>query len=80
MTYHKTLRLILGDQLNLSHSWYKQKDDDTLYLIAELKQETNYVKHHIQKLCAFFNAMENFATALKTAGFNVLNLITQANC
>lgn len=74
MTHHKTLRLILGDQLNPSHSWYKQKDDDTLYLIAELKQETDYVKHHIQKLCAFFNAMENFATALKTAGFNVLHL------
>lgn len=53
MTHHKTLRLILGDQLNPSHSWYKQKDDDTLYLIAELKQETDYVKHHIQKLCAF---------------------------
>jgi len=74
MTHHKTLRLILGDQLNPSHSWYKQKDDDTLYLIAELKQETDYVRHHIQKLCAFFNAMENFATALKTAGFNVLHL------
>ena len=74
MATYKTLRLILGDQLNPSHSWFKSKEDDVLYLIAELKQETNYVKHHVQKLCAFFNAMENFATALKSAGFNVLHL------
>jgi deoxyribodipyrimidine photolyase-related protein len=74
MAYYKTLKLILGDQLNPSHSWFKQKDPDTLFLIAELHQETGYVKHHIQKLCAFFCAMENFADALKTAGFNVLHL------
>ena len=74
MATYKTLRLILGDQLNPSHSWFKSKEDGVLYLIAELKQETNYVKHHVQKLCAFFNAMENFATALKSAGFNVLHL------
>ena len=74
MTNYKTVRLILGDQLNPSHSWFKHKDNDTLYLIAELKQETNYVKHHIQKLCAFFSAMANFASALKEAGFNVLHL------
>ncbi len=46
---YKTLRLILGDQLNASHNWYKEKDAQTLYVIAELKQETDYVKHHIQK-------------------------------
>ncbi|GAA60922.1 deoxyribodipyrimidine photolyase-related protein [Pseudoalteromonas sp. BSi20652] len=74
MKNYKTLKFILGDQLNPSHSWFKQKDDDTLYLIAELKQETDYVTHHIQKLCAFFNAMEKFAAALTTAGFNVLHL------
>ena len=32
----KCLRLILGDQLNASHSWFSDKDDDTLYVIAEL--------------------------------------------
>ena len=58
MATYKTLRLILGDQLNPSHSWFKSKEDDVLYLIAELKQETNYVKHHVQKLCAFFNAIK----------------------
>ena len=31
--YH-SLRLILGDQLNRSHSWYKEKDDGVLYVLA----------------------------------------------
>jgi deoxyribodipyrimidine photolyase-related protein len=74
MQTYKTLRLILGDQLNPSHSWFKHKDPNTLYLIAELHQETAYVKHHIQKLCAFFCAMHNFSSALKAANFNVLYL------
>ena len=43
-------------------------------MIAELHQETGYVVHHIQKLCAFFAAMEHFAIALRQAGFQVLHL------
>ncbi|MFP8965641.1 cryptochrome/photolyase family protein [Pokkaliibacter sp. CJK22405] len=66
-----TLRLILGDQLNAGHSWFRQSDDGVLYLIAELHEEATYVKHHIQKLCAFFLAMQTFATALKEAGHQV---------
>jgi deoxyribodipyrimidine photolyase-related protein len=71
--YHR-LRLILGDQLNASHSWYKEQDDGVLYVIAELHQEASYVRHHIQKLCAFFAAMEGFAQALTAAGHQVLHL------
>jgi deoxyribodipyrimidine photolyase-related protein len=71
--YH-TVRLILGDQLNAQHSWFESPDDCVLYLIAELKQETNYVKHHIQKLCAFFSAMEFFAIELAEKGHQVLHL------
>ena len=70
MTY-KQIRLILGDQLNAHHSWYQTLNSDTLYVIAELKQETGYVRHHIQKVCAFFAAMEQFATALTKAGHAV---------
>ncbi|KXF79952.1 cryptochrome/photolyase family protein [Enterovibrio coralii] len=71
--YH-TLRLILGDQLNASHSWYKEKDEGVLYLMAELRQETDYAKHHVQKVCAFFAAMAGFADALKRAGHHVFFL------
>ncbi|NVJ49368.1 MAG: cryptochrome/photolyase family protein [Gammaproteobacteria bacterium] len=70
----RRLRLILGDQLNAQHSWFQEKDPTTLYLIAELPQETRYVKHHVQKVCAFFAAMEAFAYALAKAGHQVLYL------
>ncbi|MGI5310627.1 cryptochrome/photolyase family protein [Rheinheimera sp. WS51] len=71
---YKNLRLILGDQLNAQHSWFKQKCPNTLYVMAELQQETNYVVHHVQKICAFFAAMSHFATALNAAGHKVLYL------
>ena len=71
---YPTLRLILGDQLNASHSWYREKDNDVLYVIAQLRQETSYVKHHVQKIAAFFSAMNAFANALTASGHNVLNL------
>ncbi|MEZ9237452.1 cryptochrome/photolyase family protein [Shewanella sp. 10N.286.52.A9] len=68
------LRLILGDQLNASHSWFRQTCPETLYVIAELKQETNYTRHHGQKVCAFFAAMAAFAKALQQAGHRVCYL------
>ena len=76
-TKYRRLRLILGDQLNASHSWFKDdklEQSETLYLIAELHQESHYVKHHEQKILAFFAAMEAFAGALNKAGFHVLHL------
>ncbi len=48
-----TIRLILGDQLNEQHSWYKNVDDAVCYVMFEMRQETDYVKHHIQKVVAF---------------------------
>ena len=74
MQQYHSLRLVLGDQLNSNHSWYQQVDEGVLYLIAELHQEAGYVKHHIQKITAFFLAMENFASQLKQAGHQVKHL------
>ncbi|WP_282449931.1 cryptochrome/photolyase family protein [Microbulbifer sp. CAU 1566] len=68
----KTLRLILGDQLNHKHSWFRSDDEDTLYFIAEMRQETDYVKHHIQKVVAFFEAMSAFAQWLEDRGKRVI--------
>ena len=68
----KKLRLVLGDQLNHKHSWYRGDDDDTIYFIAEMRQETDYVKHHIQKVVAFFEAMSAFAEWLQSRGKNVI--------
>ena len=68
----KTLRLILGDQLNINHSWLSKTDDNVIYVLAEMRQETDYVKHHIQKVVAFFLSMRNFASNLKSKNHNVI--------
>lgn len=70
----KTLRLILGDQLNYKHSWFKEVNPDVIYLIMELRQETDYVVHHIQKIIGFFAAMFNFAKYLEKKGHQVIHL------
>lgn len=71
---YQTVRLILGDQLNLQHSWFSDVENGVLYLIAELKQESEYVTHHIQKQVAFFLAMESFANTLAEQGHHVEHL------
>ncbi len=68
----KTLRLILGDQLNYQHSWFEKKEKHVIYVLMELRQETDYVAHHIQKVVAFFEAMEAFAKHLKKEGHEVV--------
>lgn len=68
------IRLILGDQLNQQHSWFEAKSPNVCYLIVEVLQETNYVTHHVQKLCGFFAAMQEFAEALTASGHHVKHL------
>lgn len=60
----RTLRLILGDQLNYEHSWFDEDVEDIDYVLMEIRSETDYVKHHIQKLVAFFASMREFANYL----------------
>lgn len=67
----KILRLVLGDQLNPQHSWWSKVDNEITYLMVELRQESTYTVHHIQKLCGFFLSMRNFANHLKQAGHRV---------
>ena len=67
-----TLRLILGDQLNSTHSWFSKTDDSVTYLMMEMRQETDYVTHHIQKVVGFFLSMRGFAEKLRNAGHRVL--------
>ena len=68
----KTLRLLLGDQLNHHHSWFSNTDKNHIYFIAEMEQETNYVVHHIQKVVAFFKSMRNFADWLTARNHTVI--------
>ena len=74
MPQQKILRLILGDQLNERHSWFKTADKQVTYVMMEIRQETDYVKHHIQKVAAFFAAMRAFAKRLSELGHRVIYL------
>ena len=66
-----TLRLLLGDQLNPQHSWFATRDDGVVYVLMEVRQETDYVLHHAQKILAIFAAMRDLARHLRDAGHRV---------
>ena len=72
MPQQKTLRLILGDQLDELHAWFKTPDKNVTYVMMEIRQETDYVKHHIQKVAAFFAAMRAFSARLSKLGHTVI--------
>ena len=68
----KTLRLILGDQLNSNHSWFQKVDNSVEYVLMEVASETDYVRHHIQKVIGFFAAMREFSKELQVKGHRVI--------
>ena len=68
----KTLRLILGDQLD--HDIASLRDIDAardIVMLCEVAAETVYVKHHKKKIAFLFSAMRHFAAELTAGGFNV---------
>lgn len=65
------LRLILGDQLNAAHPWFRRPDPEVILVMMEVRSETDYVVHHAQKVLAIFAAMRGFARALSAAGHRV---------
>ncbi|WP_027000522.1 cryptochrome/photolyase family protein [Eisenibacter elegans] len=70
----RELRLILGDQLNHQHSWFATHDHEVCYVLMEVRSETDYVRHHIQKVLGFFAAMRHFAEWLRQGGHQVIYL------
>ena len=67
----KEVRLILGDQLNENHSWFSSVDASVVYVMMEVRSETDYVRHHAQKVIAIFAAMRRFAEMLRSNGHTV---------
>ncbi|AWG21213.1 cryptochrome/photolyase family protein [Flavobacterium faecale] len=68
----KTLRLILGDQLNSNHSWFQTTNPQVTYVMMEVRSETDYATHHIQKVVGFFASMREFAANLTAHQHNVI--------
>ena len=75
------LRLILGDQLDEQHSWFERVEPQVVYVLLETRSETDYARHHIQKVVAYFLAMRGFAARLSQLGHRVhyMTLDTAAN-
>jgi deoxyribodipyrimidine photolyase-related protein len=68
----RTLRLILADQLSHSlASFHDAKIEDDWVLMAEVKTEAVYVKHHKKKIAFLFSAMRHFARELRALGHHV---------
>ena len=68
----KTLRLILGDQLNTQISSLSDcdKEKDIIFM-CEVWDEATYVKHHKKKIVLLFSAMRHFSNLLKKEGYQV---------
>ncbi|MFT5675564.1 MAG: deoxyribodipyrimidine photolyase-related protein [Paraglaciecola sp.] len=69
----RTLRLILADQLShsLASLEHTEKQQDWL-LMAEVREEAKYVKHHKKKIAFLFSAMRHFAGELKNRGYQLV--------
>lgn len=70
----KILRLLLGDQLNERHTCFSKVERNVTYVMMEIRQETDYVTHHIQKVVAFFSAMRSFSAVMQKKGHEFIYL------
>lgn len=67
-----SLRLVLFDQLTHDVSALQGIDiNEDIVLICEVRNETNYVKHHKKKIAFLFSAMRHFAQELQDKGVQV---------
>ena len=68
----KRLVLILGDQLSHDVSSLRGFDSENdVILMAEVTQETTYVRHHKQKIAFILSSMRHFADELRERKFVV---------
>lgn len=72
MVRETRLHLVLGDQLSHSISSLRDADLETaVVLMAEVREEATYVRHHKKKIAFLFSAMRHFAEELRERGFHV---------
>ncbi len=68
----KRLVLVLGDQLTPGLSSLRAADPrDSVVLMAEVRAEASYVRHHKKKIAFLFSAMRHFAGELRSIGWSV---------
>ncbi|MEO0914729.1 MAG: cryptochrome/photolyase family protein, partial [Pseudomonadota bacterium] len=66
------LVLVLGDQLSYGLSALREADKGRdVVVMAEVRAEATYVKHHKKKIAFLFSAMRHFAESLREDGWEV---------
>jgi deoxyribodipyrimidine photolyase-related protein len=65
----KTLRFVLGDQLDASLANLDPSHE--VVVMVEVAEETTYVRHHKQKIAFVLAAMRRFAAELRASGVEV---------
>lgn len=72
VTDHRSIVLILGDQLSLAIASLSVADKTRdVVLMCEVAEETTYVRHHRQKIAFVLSAMRHFASELGEQGWQV---------
>lgn len=66
-----TLRVVLGDQLTKDGPALRDAAPGDIVLLAEVRGECTYVKHHAQKIVLVLSAMRHFAAELAAGGLTV---------
>ena len=67
------LILVLGDQLTPGLSALREADKDRdVVVMAEVRDEATYVRHHVKKIAFTFSAMRHFAEELRADGWQVV--------
>jgi deoxyribodipyrimidine photolyase-related protein len=68
----RNLVFILGDQLSPHIASLRMCDpSQDIVLMAEVMDETKYVRHHVKKIAFLFSAMRHFARELEDLGWRV---------
>ena len=66
------LRMVLGDQLSSGLASLADLDAaHDIVLMAEVRDECTYVRHHVQKITLVLSAMRHFAAELRARGVHV---------
>ena len=68
------LIVILADQLSPALASLRQAEPDDVILLAEVRAEACYVKHHKHKIILLFSAMRHFAKVLEQQGMQLCYL------
>lgn len=67
----KTIRLVLGDQLDENVAALRGASTEDMILMCEVWDEATYVRHHKKKIAFLFSAMRHFAERLRKKGLGV---------